>query len=98
MQAETIKPMEDGTMQNKLKIITVALAISLLSPTLTLTAGEAQDGTVIAVEETTVKFKGADGKMYEMTEDDVMGEDLKTGDIVEYELVEGKPVKERKKK
>lgn len=85
-------------MHNKLRIITAALAVVLFSSTLTLAGGGKQSGTVIAVDEAVVKFKGADGKTYEVKVADVMAEDLKTGDIVEYEVVEGQPVKTKKKK
>ena len=47
-------------------------------------AASPQTGTVIAVEEDVVRFKGADGKEYEVDTTVVAAEDLKTGDIVEY--------------
>ena len=55
-------------------------------------------GTIIGVAEEVVKVKGDDGKEYEIAVADVVAEDLKTGDIVEYEIVEGQPVKVHKKK
>jgi len=53
---------------------------------------------VVAVEAAVVKIKGADGKTYEVKMVDVIEKNLKTGDMVEYEVVEGKPVKVAKKK
>ena len=41
-------------------------------------------------------MKGADGKTYRIKVEDIIAEDLKTGDIVEYELIEDKPVHVKK--
>ncbi len=54
-------------------------------------------GTVVVVVEEVATIKGTDGKTYQIKVADIMAEDLKTGDIVEYEIVEGKPVKAKKK-
>lgn len=63
------------------------------------TTGSGQaTGTVVAVEEDVVRVKGADGKEYEIDSTVVAAEDLKTGDIVEYGLVNEKPVRVKKKK
>jgi len=72
--------------------------VCLFASTVSLAAGESASGTIIAVEEEVVKITGNDGKEYEIAVADVVAEDLKTGDIVEYEIVEGKPVKVHKKK
>ena len=56
-----------------------------------------QTGTVTAVEEEVVRVKGADGKEYEIDLTVVAAEDLKTGDVVEYGLVNEKPVRVKKK-
>jgi hypothetical protein len=85
-------------MHRTLGILTAALAIALFAPALTQAGGARQTGTVVAVAEEMVTFKGADGKTYEIKEADVVAEDLRTGDIVEYEIVEGGPVKVTKKK
>lgn len=85
------------TMRNTLRIVTAALAIVLLSSPMVRAQGK-PTGTVIAVTEEVVKIKGADGKTYEIKAADVIAENLKTGDIVEYEIVEGLPVKAHKKK
>jgi hypothetical protein len=61
-------------------------------------AGAQQTGTVVAVEEDVVRIKGADGKEYEVDVVIVAAEDLKTGDMVEYGLVNEKPVRVKKKK
>ena len=84
--------------RNELRIVTAALAVVLLSSPWALAQGGKQSGTVIAVAEEVVKVKGTDGKTYEVKVADVIGENLKTGDIVEYEIVEEKPVKAHKKK
>jgi len=92
-------------MQSKLGIIAAALAVVFFSSTLALaqaakpsgTAAKAS-GTVVVVEKEVVQIKGADGKTYQVKIVDVIEKNLKTGDMVEYEVVEGKPVKVSKKK
>ena len=79
-------------------ICALALAGVLFASTMTLAAGESGSGTIIAVEEEVVKVKGDNGKEYEIAVADVVAEDLKTGDIVEYEIVGEKPVNVHKKK
>ena len=54
-------------------------------------------GQIVAVTEEVVKLKGADGKTYEVKAADVVAENLTNGDVVEYEIVEGMPVKVKKK-
>jgi len=78
-------------------ICAVALAGLLLASTVSL-AGEHTSGTIIAVAEDVVTIKGNDGKEYEIAVADVVAEDLKTGDMVEYEIAEGAPVNVKKKK
>jgi hypothetical protein len=87
-------------MQNKLGIIAAALAVVLFSSTLALaqTAKPKPTGTVVAVETAVVQIKGDDGKTYQVKIADVIEKNLKTGDTVEYEVVEGRPVKVTKKK
>ncbi len=85
-------------MQNKLGIIAVALAVVLFSSTLVLAQAAKASGTVVVVEKEVVQIKGADGKTYQVKMVDVMEKNLKTGDMVEYEVVEGKPMKVAKKK
>jgi hypothetical protein len=87
-------------MQNKLGIIAAALAVVLFSSTLTLaqTAKPKPTGTVVAVETAVVQIKGDDGKTYQVKIADVIEKNLKTGDTVEYEVIEGRPVKVTKKK
>jgi tRNA A58 N-methylase Trm61 len=85
-------------MQSKLGIIAAALAVVLFSSTLALAQAAKPAGTVVAVEKEVVQIKGADGKTYQVKLVDVVAKDLKTGDMVEYEVVEGKPVKVTKKK
>lgn len=80
------------------RMVTVALAIVLLSSTLSLAADAKSTGTIVVVAEEVVTLKGADGKTYQVKVADVVAEDLKTGDMVEYEVIEGKPTKVKKKK
>lgn len=82
-------------MRNALRIMTAALALGLLSSAIAW--ADTQSGTVVAVDEEVVKLQGDDGNTYEVKAADVVAEDLKTGDLVEYELVEGQPVKAKKK-
>ena len=79
-------------------ICAAALAGVLFASIVTLAAGEKASGTIIGVAEEVVKVKGDDGKEYEIAVAEIVAEDLKTGDIVEYEIVEGQPVKVHKKK
>ncbi|MGH8509410.1 MAG: hypothetical protein ACREVH_11945 [Gammaproteobacteria bacterium] len=79
-------------------ICAVALASVLFASTMTLAAGESASGTIIAVDEEVVKVKGDNGKEYAIDVEDVVAEDLKTGDIVEYEIVDEQPVNIHKKK
>jgi hypothetical protein len=60
-------------------------------------AAKQQSGTVVAVEEDVVRVKGSDGKEYEIDATIVAAEDLKTGDVVEYAIVDEKPVRVKKK-
>lgn len=75
-----------------MKTVTWALAVLLLSSTLALAAAQKGSGVVVAVAEKIVTIKAADGKTYEVEIAKVVAVDLKTGDAVEYEIVEGKPV------
>jgi hypothetical protein len=84
---------------NKLGIIAAVLAVVLFSSTtLALAQAAKASGTVVVVEKEVVQIKGADGKTYQVKMVDVIEKNLKTGDMVEYEVVEGKPVKVAKKK
>jgi hypothetical protein len=89
-------------MRDKLGIIAAALTIVLFISSALALAQPAQPakptGTVVAVETAVVKIKGADGKTYEVKMADVIEKNLKTGDMVEYEVIEGRPVKVAKKK
>lgn len=60
-------------------------------------AADKPTGTIVAVAEGVADVKGADGKIYKIKVEDIVAEDLKTGDMVEYELVEGQPVHAKKK-
>lgn len=75
-----------------MKTATWALAILLVSSTLALAAGQKASGTIVAVQKEVVIVKGADGKTFEIDVEKVAALNLKTGDLVEYEIIEGKPV------
>ncbi len=80
-----------------MKTLTCALAVLFVTSTLALAAGQKMSGTVVAVEKEIVAVKGADGKTYQIEAATVVAENLKTGDIVEYEIVEGKVLNAKKK-
>ena len=80
-----------------MKTLTCALAVLFTVSTLALAAGPKASGTITAVEKEVVVVKGADGKTYQIEAVKVVQENLKTGDIVEYEIVEGKPINVKKK-
>jgi len=80
-----------------MKILTCALAVVFVVTTLALAQGMKASGTITAVEKEVVVVKGADGKTYEIAAEKVVQENLKTGDIVEYEIIEGKPLNVKKK-
>ena len=80
-----------------MKILTCALAVVFVVTTLALAQGMKASGTITAVQKEVVVFKGADGKTYEIAAEKVVQENLKTGDIVEYEVIEGKPLNVKKK-
>jgi hypothetical protein len=75
----------------------VSLAVLVASPGFAPAADKAS-GTVVVVEEEVVRIKGSDGKTYELDVAEVIAEDLKTGDMVEYEIVSGKPIHVKKAK
>jgi hypothetical protein len=81
-----------------MKSLACALAVLLVTSTLALAAAQKMTGTVVAVEKDIVSIKGADGKTYQIEAVKVAAENLKTGDIVEYEFVEGKVQTAKKKK
>ncbi len=79
------------------KSLACALAVLLVASTLALAAAQKLTGTVVAADAQIVKIQGADGKTYEIEAVTVAAENLKTGDTVEYELVEGKVASAKKK-
>jgi len=80
-----------------MKILTCALAVLFVTSTLALAQGMKASGTITAVEKEVVTVKGADGKTWQIEATKVVQENLKTGDIVEYEIIEGKPINVKKK-
>lgn len=79
-----------------MKALSCALAILLVASTLALAAGQKASGVIVAVEKEIVVVQGADGKTFEIEAAKVVELNLKTGDIVEYEIVEGKPLNVKK--
>ncbi len=80
-----------------MKSLACALAVLLVTSTLSLAAGQKMTGTVVGADAQIVKIQGADGKTYEIEAVKVAVENLKTGDTVEYEIVEGKVASAKKK-
>ena len=80
-----------------MKTLTCALTVLFVVSTLALAAGAKASGTVTAVQKEVVVVKGADGKTWEIAAEKVVQENLKTGDFVEYEIIEGKPINVKKK-
>lgn len=80
-----------------MKTLSCALAILLVASTLAFAGGQKNSGVIVAVTSEVITIKGADGKTYEIEAAKVVAEDPKTGDLVEYEIVEGKPVNVNKK-
>ena len=79
------------------KALAWGLALLVVTSTLALAAGQKTSGTIVEVQKEVVIVKGADGKTYEIEAAKVVDLNLKTGDAVEYELVEGKPLNIKKK-
>jgi hypothetical protein len=80
-----------------MKILTCALAVLFVTSTLALAQAMKASGTITVVQKEFVTVKGADGKTWQIAAEKVVQENLKTGDIVEYEIIEGKPVNVKKK-
>ena len=79
------------------KALALALAVLFVTSTLALAGAPKMTGTVVAVEKDVVSIKGADGKTYQIEAVTVVAEKLKTGDMVEYDFVEGKVQNAKKK-
>lgn len=77
--------------------IASVFAIILATSTLSLAAGPKQSGTIVVVTEGVADVKGADGNTYQVKVEDIIADNLKTGDVVEYDLIQGKPVHVAKK-
>ena len=80
-----------------MKTLTCAFAVLFVASTLALAQGMKASGTVTVVTKEHVTVKGADGKEYKVDAAKVVQENLQTGDIVEYEVIEAKPVNVKKK-
>lgn len=78
-------------LKNVLKVFLIALFVfSLAVP---VVCAEPVKGEVVLFEGGTYTVKDRDGKEYKITEDLAVGLDLETGDLVEIELEDAKPVK-----
>lgn len=72
------------------KFTRIALAVGLILGISTFAMAGKASGTIVAITEEVADVKGADGNTYQIKVADIVAEDLKTGDMVEYEVVEGK--------
>ena len=84
----------------KVTRIAAALAFTLLCTSAafaTHAAHKKSSGTVVAISEEVADVKAKNGKVYKIKVEDIVAENLKTGDVVEYELVSGQPVHVKKK-
>lgn len=73
-----------------IKTLIYALAIAFMTVALALAGFERKSGTVVAVTKEVVVIKGDDGKTFEVQATDVIGENLRTTDRVDYDVVDGK--------
>jgi len=81
-------------MKKAIRVLMVALIVlSLAAPAV---FAESAKGEIIAVEGGTYTVKDYNGKEYKITQELVMGLNLQTGDLVEVELEQAKPVKVKK--
>jgi len=81
-------------LKKMIKVLMIALVVLTLAAPLAF--AEPVKGEVIAVEGGTYTVKDYNGKEYKLTEDLVTGLNLQTGDVVQMELDEAKPVKVKK--
>ena len=83
-------------------LVGITLTVLLVSsaPLLAANDQKSSSGTIMEVDVQGGKYTVQDynGKVYELDKAYITEENLKTGDTVEYEIVEGKPVHVRKKK
>lgn len=79
-----------------MKTLSCVLAILFVASTLAFAGGQKNSGVIVSVAAEVVMIKGDDGKTYEIEAAKVVAEDLKTGDLVEYEIVEGKVLNVKK--
>lgn len=80
--------------------ITLTALFAIAAPLFAADAPKKSSGTVIEVdvEKNTMKVKDYDGKFYEIDKTYIDETDLKTGDVVEYEIIESKPTHVKRKK
>jgi hypothetical protein len=84
-------------MYKKIIRIAAVFALILATATLSVAAGPKQTGTVVVVTEGVADVKAADGTVYKVKVEDIIADNLKNGDVVEYDLVQGTPVHVAKK-
>ena len=81
-----------------IKIVPLAMLVLFVVSAMALAAGQKMSGKVVAVEEEVVTLQGDDGKTYEVEVAKEIVEDLKTGAMVEFEIVDGQVLNVKKKK
>src|SRR5258708_36969221 len=74
-----------GVMYKKITRVAAVLAIVLATSTLSFAAGPKPSGTIVVITEGVADVKGADGTTYKVKVEDIIADNLKTGDIVEYD-------------
>lgn len=78
-------------------VLNSIIAVALVAGMTLSVAVLAEEGTVVATDEDQWVIEGSDGNTYEITEEMVDAEDLQTGDMVEYDIVDESPVHVKKK-
>lgn len=83
----------------KLVGTTLTALLVTTAPLLAATEHKSSSGTIIEVDVQGGKYtvKDHDGKVYELDKTYITEENLKTGDTVEYDLIEGKPAHVKRK-
>jgi len=83
-----------------MKSLTGTVVILLVASTFALAEGDqaGSSGTITKIDAVTGEFtvKDHEGKTYVVKKTDVVAQDLKTGDAVVYEVVEGAPTDMKK--
>ena len=78
-------------------VLNSIIAVALVAGMTLSVAVLAEEGTIVSTDEDQWVIEGSDGNTYEITEEMVDAEDLQTGDMVEYEIVDENVVDIKKK-